>query len=124
MKDLEFYKEHINDLHITGLSAEEQETVIVIPREGTVRVTTTNATMLTKLKRVLSSEATAWRLVDVCVPRNASDDYHVTEVSVESDEDLITIRQAKVRATISDEQREQAAARMKAWHESRKEKQE
>lgn len=121
MKDLEFYKTHINDLHIADLSEREQETVIVIPREGTVRVTTTNPTMLTKLKRVLSSERTRWRLMDICVPRNASDDYHVTEVSVESDEDLITIRAARRTAELTDEQREQASVRMKAWHEGRKE---
>lgn len=114
MKDLEFHKTHVNDLRIAGLSEEEQETVIVIPREGTVRVTTTNPTMLTKLKRVLSSEATDWRLVDVRIPRNASDDYHVTEVTVESDEDLVTIRAAKVTRELTDEQREAFAERMRA----------
>lgn len=40
MPDLNYYKDHLEELAIRGLSADEWETVVVIPHTGTTRVST------------------------------------------------------------------------------------
>lgn len=73
MKDLEYYKDHLDDLVIRTTCAEEQKTVIVIPRKGATRLSTSDNMMLTKMRRVLKDPDTAWRLVDVSVAANETD---------------------------------------------------
>ena len=105
MKDLEYYKEHIDDLVIRTTCGEEQETVIVIPRKGTTRLSTSDNIMLTKMRRVLKDPDTGWRLVGVSVAANETDPRAVTELAFESDEKLVTIRPAKRTRELTDEQR-------------------
>ena len=111
MKDLEYYKEHIDDLVIRTTCAEEQETVIVIPHKGTTRLSTSDNMMLTKMRRVLKDPDTAWRLVGVSHSANETDPRAVTELAFESDEKLITIRAAKKVQLMSDERKAAQAER-------------
>ena len=111
MKDLEYYKEHIDDLVIRTTCAEEQETVIVIPRKGTTRLSTSDNMILTKMRRVLKDPDTAWRLVGVSHSTNETDPRAVTELAFESDEKLITIRAAKKVQLMSDERKAAQAER-------------
>ena len=103
MKGLEYYKEHIDDLLIKTSSIEEQETVIVIPRKGATRLSTSDNMMLTKMRRVLKDPDTGWRLVDVSVAANETDPRAVTELAFETDDKLVTIRAAKKVQSMSDE---------------------
>ena len=51
-KSLDFYTKNIQSLSFSGVSTDEQETVIVFSRNGdTASVETTDSTVLTKLKR-------------------------------------------------------------------------
>lgn len=111
MKDLEYYKEHLDDLVIRTTCAEEQETVIVIPRKGAVRLSTCDNMMLTKMRRILKDPDTSWKLVDVSVAANETDPRAVTELAFESDEKLISIRAAKKVQAMTDEQRAAQAER-------------
>lgn len=95
MKDLEYYKEHIDDLIIRTTCGEEQETIIVISSKGTTWLSTSDNMMLTKMRRVLKDPDTGWRLVDVSVAANETDPRAITGLAFESDEKLITIRAAK-----------------------------
>lgn len=105
MKDLEYYKEHLDDLVIRTTCAEEQETVIVIPRKGATRLSTSDNMMLTKMRRVLKDPDTSWRLVDVSVAANETDPRAVTELAFEANEKLVSIRPAKRTRELTDEQR-------------------
>lgn len=105
MKDLEYYREHLDDLVIRTTCAEEQETVIVIPRKGATQLSTSDNMMLTKMRRVLKDPDTAWRLVDVSVTVNETDPWAVTELAFETDEKLVAIRPAKRTRELTDEQR-------------------
>lgn len=95
MKDLKYYKEHLNDLLIKTSSIEEQETVIVIPRRGTIRLSTSDNTMLTKVRRILKTPGTDWCLVDVSHLSNESDPNIISEIAIETDKKLISIRPMK-----------------------------
>ena len=51
-KSLDFYKENIQSLSFSGVSVDEQKTVIVFSRNNsTASVETTDPTVLTKLKK-------------------------------------------------------------------------
>ena len=51
-KSLDFYTKNIQFLSFSGVSTDEQETVIVFSRNGdTASVETTDSTVLTKLKK-------------------------------------------------------------------------
>ena len=105
MKDLEYYKEHLDDLVIRTTCAEEQETVIVIPRKGATRLSTSDNMMLTKMRRVLKDPNTAWRLAGVSVAANETDPRAVAELAFETDEKLVAIRPAKRTRELTDEQK-------------------
>ena len=91
----EYYKEHLDDLVIRTSCAEEQETVIVIPRKGTIRLSTSDNTMLTKVRRLLKDPGTDWRLVDVSRSANESDPRLISEIAIETDKKLVRLSPMK-----------------------------
>ena len=95
MKDLEYYKEHIDELLIKTSSIEEQETVIVIPRRGTIRLSTSDNTMLTKVRQILKIPGTDWRLVGVSHSANEPDPNIISEIAIETDKKLVSVRPMK-----------------------------
>ena len=97
MKDLEYYKEHLDELLIKTSSIEEQETVIVIPRRGTIRLSTSDNTMLTKVRRILKIPETDWRLVGVSHSANEPDPNLISEIAIETDKKLVSVRPMKHR---------------------------
>lgn len=108
------YSEHFQELVIKGLTIDEQETVIVIPRNGSTRISTSDNTMLTKLKRIMSQPDCDWELVSVLRAMNETDPYAVTEVTVECKDPLITIRGSKIKRELTEEQRVAMSERLKA----------
>lgn len=60
-KPLNFYKENIQSLSFTGISTDEQETVIIFGRNGDMAsVETTDSTVLTKLKKCADTSPDEW----------------------------------------------------------------
>lgn len=117
MQTKEWYREHIAELKFGGYTNEEQETVIVIPRNGTIRVSTYDNTMLTKFKRILQSPNTGWRLAAVSASQSEKDPYTVTELVFETDDPLVSIRAAKVNQNLTEEQRAAACERLRKGRE-------
>lgn len=107
MKDLEYYKEHLDDLIIRTSCIEEQETVIVIPRRGTIRLSTSDNTMLTKVRRILKTPDTDWRLVDVSHSANEPNPNLISEIAIETDKKLISVRPMKYTRPSGDENPEE-----------------
>lgn len=93
----------IENLTMKGLSTEEQETVIVIPRKGIVRITTSDPTMFTKIKRVFRDEDSEWTLVGTSHLPDTPED-QIVEVSVEtSNRRLVSLRAKSLSKNKSDD---------------------
>lgn len=108
------YSEHFQELVIKGLTTDEQETVIIIPRNGPTRISTSDNTMLTKLKRIMAQPDCDWKLVNVLQAMNETDPCAVTEVTVECKDPLVTIRGSKIKRELTEEQRLAMSERLKA----------
>lgn len=105
MKDLEYYKEHIDELSIRTTCGEERETVIIIPHNGTTRLSTSDSSMLAKIRKILKDPDTDWRLFDVSHSANEPNPNLINEIAIETDEKLVAIRPAKRTRELTDEQR-------------------
>ena len=87
-------KATFDSYRITGVKRSDQKTVITIPRDGIISLTTSDSTMLTKLRNILGHKGTAWRLVGVTRPLLDPFKHHIASVTVECDEPLVTLRSA------------------------------
>lgn len=105
MKDLEYYKEHLDELAIRTSCGEERETVIVIPHTGTTRLSTSDSSMFAKIRKILKDPETDWRLVDVSHSANEPDPNLISEIAIETDKKLVRISPAKRTRELTDEQR-------------------
>lgn len=105
MPDLNYYKDHLEELAIRGLSPDEQETVVVIPHAGTIRVSTSDPSIFHKFRRMLRDPACEWKLVDISRPSNCSDPNTIVEACFETDSKLVSFRNAKLTRELTDEQR-------------------
>lgn len=80
---------------IAGVDRKDQRTVITVPRDGVISLTTSDPTMLSKLRRLFKHKDTEWRLIGVTHPPFDPFEHHVASVTVECDEPLVTLRPAK-----------------------------
>lgn len=114
-KSLDFYTKNIQFLSFSGVSTDEQETVIVFSRNGdTASVETTDSTVLTKLKKCAVTSPDEWVLTNVTTSPNESDPTKVTSVCFECPKKLISFRSKSVAPReLTDEEKAEIAERMK-----------
>lgn len=114
-KSLDFYKENIQSLSFSGVSTDEQETVIVFSRNNdTASVETTDSTVLTKLKKCAATSPDEWVLTNVTTNPNESDPTKVTSVCFECPKKLISLRsKSPSPRELTEEEKAEIAERMK-----------
>lgn len=100
----------INDLLVTGVSADEQETTINYSRtDKEAEVYTSDNTVLTKIKNMFSSDDCEWKLKNVVKDRKGN----VVSVFFSVPKKLISLRAKTVKSSLTDEQKQAAAERLK-----------
>ena len=114
-KSLDFYKENIQSLSFSGVSTDEQETVIAFSRnDDTASVETTDSTVLTKLKRYATTNPDEWVLTNVTTNPNESDPMKITSICFECPKKLISLRsKSAAPRELTEEERAEIAERMK-----------
>ena len=114
-KSLDFYKENIQSLSFSGVSTDEQETVIVFGRNGDVAtVETTDSTVLTKLKRYAVTNPDEWVLTNVTTSPNESDPTKITSICFKCSKKLISLRSKSTSPReLTEEERAEIAERMR-----------
>lgn len=101
---------NINDLVITGVSTDEQETTINYGRnDEEAEVYTSDNTVLTKIKNIFSSDDCEWKLKNVVKDKKGN----VVSVFFSVPKKLISLRAKTVKSNLTDEQRRAAAERLK-----------
>ena len=114
-KSLDFYKKNIQALSFSGVSTDEQETVIVFGRNGDVAtVETTDSTVLTKLKRYAVTNPDEWVLTNVTTSPNESDPTKITSICFKCSKKLISLRSKSTSPReLTEEERAEIAERMR-----------
>ena len=114
-KSLDFYKENIQSLSFSGVSVDEQETVIVFSRNSnTASVETTDSTVLTKLKKCAVTSPDEWVLTNVTTSGNESDPMKITSICFECPKKLISLRsKSAAPRELTEEERAEIAEHMK-----------
>ena len=101
---------NINDLSITGVSADEQETTINYGRtDKEAEVYTSDNTVLTKIKNMFNSDDCEWKLKNVVKDKKGN----AVSVFFSVPKKLISLRAKTVKSSLTDEQRRAAAERLK-----------
>ena len=120
-KSLDFYKENIQSLSFSGVSTDEQETVIAFSRnDDTASVETTDSTVLTKLKRYATTNPDEWVLTNVTTGQNESDPMKITSICFECPKKLISLRSKSTSPReLTEEESAEIAARMRNVRASR-----
>ena len=120
-KSLDFYKENIQSLSFSGVSTDEQETVIVFSRNGdTASVETTDSTVLTKLKKYATTNPDEWVLTNVTTGQDESDPMNITSICFECPKKLISLRSKSTSPReLTEEERAGIAERMRNVRASR-----
>lgn len=114
-KSLDFYTKNIQSLSFSGVSTDEQETVIVFSRNSdTASVETTDSTVLTKLKRYAAANPDEWALKNVTTGQNESDPTKITSICFECPKKLISLRsKSAAPRELTEEERAEIAERMR-----------
>ena len=114
-KSLDFYAQNIQSLSFSGVSVDEQETVIVFSRNNdTASVETTDSTVLTKLKKYATTNPDEWVLTNVTTSGNESDPMKITSICFECPKKLISLRsKSPSPRELTEEERAEIAERMK-----------
>ena len=90
-KPLNFYKENIQSLSFTGISTDEQETVIIFGRNSDMAsVETTDSTVLTKLKKCADTSPDEWVLTNVTTSPFESDPTKITSICFKCPKKLVS----------------------------------
>ena len=120
-KSLDFYKENIQSLSFSGVSTDEQETIIVFSRNNdTASVETTDSTVLTKLKKYATTNPDEWVLTNVTTGRNESDPMKITSICFKCPKKLISLRsKSTAPRELTEEERAGIAERMRNVRASR-----
>ena len=120
-KSLDFYKENIQSLSFSGVSTDEQETVIAFSRnDDTASVETTDSTVLTKLKRYATTNPDEWVLTNVTTGQNESDPMKITSICFKCPKKLISLRsKSTAPRELTEEERAEIAERMRNVRASR-----
>ena len=114
-KSLDFYKENIQSLSFSGVSTDEQETVIVFSRNGDMAsVETTDSTVLTRFKRYAVANPDEWVLTNVTTSQNESDPMRITSICFECPKKLVSLRSKSTSPReLTEEERAEIAERMR-----------
>lgn len=114
-KPLNFYKENIQSLSFTGISTDEQETVIIFGRNGDMAsVETTDSTVLTKLKKCANTSPDEWVLTNVTTSPFESDPTKITSICFKCPKKLVSLRlKSTAPRELTDEERAEIAERMR-----------
>ena len=114
-KSLDFYKENIQSLSFSGVSTDEQETIIVFSRNnGTASVETTDSTVLTKLKKYATTNPDEWVLTNITTGRDESDPMKITSICFKCPKKLISLRsKSTAPRELTEEERAEIAERMR-----------
>ena len=112
MPDLNYYKDHLEELTMQGLSSDEQETVVVIPHTGTIRVSTSDSSVFHKFRRMLRDPGCEWKLIGISRSSNSDNPAIIVEARFETDSKLVSFRNAKITRELTDEQRAAVADRL------------
>ena len=114
-KSLDFYKENIQSLSFSGVSTDEQESVIVFSRNGDMAsVETTDSTVLTRLKRYAVANPDEWVLTNVTTSQNESDPMRITSICFECPKKLVSLRSKSTSPReLTEEERAEIAERMR-----------
>ena len=120
-KSLDFYKENIQSLSFSGVSTDEQETVIVFSRNNdAASVETTDSTVLTKLKRYATTNPDEWVLTNVTTGQNESDPMKITSICFKCPKKLISLRsKSTAPRELTEDERAEIAERMRNVRASR-----
>ena len=120
-KSLDFYKENIQSLSFSGVSTDEQETIIVFSRNNdTASVETTDSTVLTKLKRYATTNPDEWVLTNVTTGQDESDPKKITSICVECPKKLVSLRsKSTAPRELTEDERAEIAERMRNVRTSR-----
>lgn len=123
-KSLDFYTKNIQSLSFSGVSTDEQETVIVFSRNNdTASVETTDSTVLTKLKKYSTTNPGEWVLTNVTTSPNESDPTKITSICFECPKKLISLRSKSASPReLTEEERAEIAERMRSVRTSREDK--
>ena len=114
-KSLDFYTKNIQSLSFSGVSTDEQETIIVFNRNNdTASVETTDSTVLTKLKRYATTNPDEWVLTNVTTGRDESDPTKITSICFKCPKKLISLRSKSASPReLTEEERAEIAERMR-----------
>ena len=112
MPDLNYYKDHLEELTMRGISSDEQETVVIIPHTGTIRVSTSDSSVFHKFRRMLRDPGCEWKLMGISRSSNSDNPTTIVEACFETDSKLVSFRNAKITRELTDEQRAAAADRL------------
>ena len=120
-KSLDFYKENIQSLSFSGVSTDEQETIIVFSRNNdTASVETTDSTVLTKLKKYATTNPDEWVLTNVTTGQDESDPMKITSICFKCPKKLISLRsKSTAPRELTEEERAEIAERMRNVRTSR-----
>lgn len=114
-KPLNFYKENIQSLSFTGISTDEQETVIIFGRnDDMASVETTDSTVFTKLKKCANTSPDEWVLTNVTTSPFESDPTKITSICFKCPKKLVSLRlKSTTPRELTDEERAEIAERMR-----------
>ena len=114
-KSLDFYTKNIQSLSFSGVSTDEQETVVVFSRNSdTASVETTDSTVLTKLKKYATTNPDEWVLTNVTTSQKESDPMRITSICFECPKKLISLRsKSTAPRELTEEERAEIAERMR-----------
>lgn len=114
-KSLDFYTKNIQSISFSGVSTDEQETVIVFSRNSdTASVETTDSTVLTKLKRYAAANPDEWVLTNVTTGQNESDPTKITSICFKCPKKLVSLRSKSTSPReLTEEERAEIAERMR-----------
>ena len=97
------------------IQIDEQETIIRIGRvDDVAEISTTDTRYMTKLDKLVKNNPEEWKFVD-----QATLNGDVVEKFYECPVNLISFRAKKTTRTMTEEQKEAAAQRMKEYHASK-----
>ena len=114
-KSLDLYTKNIQSLSFSGVSTDEQETVIVFSRNNdTASVETTDSPVLTQLKRYAATNPDEWVLTNVTTGQNESDQMKITSICFKCPKKLISLRSKSASPReLTEEERAEIAERMR-----------
>ena len=121
LKSLDFYRDNLRSLSISGILGDEQETVIVFSRNGkTASVETTDSTVFNKLKKCATTNPDEWVLTNVTQEHGETDPVRLSSACFECPKKLISIRSKTMAPReMTDEERAVTAERMRNLRKAR-----